>query len=165
MRAKPRLLARARRIITPHHGIGGLFAERAIVLDWDCPAPRPRRTGARVAFLGPTITRQRPDIVRALAGGLEQPLIVFGDMLAGPDFWDGVAIERRRPGPDWLDDIGIILHPAALTHEPRRLLQAAAGGVRIYATPECGLDPIDYLPFEDFRAEALVPAARSARAA
>ena len=146
------LLARARRIVTPHHGIGGLFAERAIVLDWHRPEPRPRRTGDRIAFLGPTITRQRPDIVRALAPRLEQPLIVFGEMLAGPDFWEGVAIERRKLGPDWLDDIGIILHPAALTHEPRQLLHAVANGVQVYATPECGLDPIDYLPLEDFRA-------------
>jgi len=159
------LLARARRIVTPHHGIGGLFAERAIVLDWNCPAPRPRRSGERVAFLGPTITRQRPDIVRGLAGGLKKPLIVFGDMLAGADFWEGVTIERRSLDPSWLDDIGTLLHPAALTHEPRRLLEAAASGVRIYATPECGLDPIDYLPFEDFRAGARSPAARSAQAA
>jgi hypothetical protein len=159
------LLARARRIVTPHHGIGGLFAERAIVLDWNRPAPGPRRTGERVAFLGPTITRQRPDIVRALAEGLGQPLIVFGEMLAGPDFWEGVAVERRSRGQGWLDDVGIILHPAALSHEPRHLLQAAAGGVRIYATPECGLDPIDYLPLEDFRVGARVPATRPAQAA
>jgi hypothetical protein len=144
------LLERARRIITPHHGIAALFGERTLRLAWHRPPPASRRAGSRVAFLGPTITRQRPDIVRAMAGALEEPLIVFGAMLAGPGFWDGVAIERRGFGPNWLDGIGAILHPAALTAQPRRLLAAAASGVALYATPECGLDPADWLELARF---------------
>ena len=144
------LLDRARAIVTPHHGIARLFGEKAMQLAWHRPAPVARKGGDRVAFLGPTITRQRPDIVRALAGSLDKPLIVFGDMLAGSDYWDGVAIERRGMGPGWLDGIGAILHPAALTTQPRRLLQAVANGVSVYATPESGLDPADYLPIERF---------------
>jgi hypothetical protein len=144
------LLARARTIVTPHHGIVDLFGDKAMRLAWHRPEQVARKEGGRVAFLGPTITRQRPDIARALAGSLKAPLIVFGAMLAGADYWDGVAIERRSFGPGWLDDIGAILHPAALTAEPRRLLQAVANGVTVYATPECGLDPADYLPIEAF---------------
>jgi hypothetical protein len=144
------LLARARRIITPHHGLADLFPGRTIRLAWHRPPAPGRAPGDRVAFLGPTIARQRPDLVRALAGHLERPLIVFGAMLEGPDFWDGVAIERRGFGPDWLDGIGAILHPAALTAQPRRVLAAAAAGVTLYATPECGLDPADYRPIESF---------------
>ncbi|HEV2815987.1 MAG TPA: hypothetical protein VGW40_02000 [Allosphingosinicella sp.] len=140
------LLARARRIVTPHHGLAALFPEQALLLAWHRPPALPRRAGDRVAFLGPTIARQRPDRVRALAGSLARPLIVFGAMLEGADFWDGVAIERRAFGPDWLDGIGAILHPAALTAQPRRLLEARAAGIAVYATPECGLDPADYRP-------------------
>jgi len=145
------LLARARRIITPHHGLAALYPAQALRLAWHRPAAAAARApGSRVAFLGPTIARQRPDLVRALAASLERPLIVFGAMLEGPDFWDGAAIERRAFGPNWLDDIGAILHPATLTGEPRRLLAAVAAGVTLYATPECGLDPADYLPLHDF---------------
>jgi hypothetical protein len=145
------LLARARRIVTPHHGLAALFPDQAVRLVWHRPPAAPARApGERVAFLGPTIARQRPDIVRALAGALDRPLIVFGAMLEGPGFWDGVAIERRAFGPDWLEDIGAILHPATLTSAPRRLLAALAAGVIVYATPECGLDPADYLPLQDF---------------
>jgi hypothetical protein len=143
------LLARARAIVTPHHGIADLFGDKAIRLSWHRPTPIARRAGSRTAFLGPTITRQRPDVVRALAGSLKEPLIVFGAMLAGADYWQGIPIERRSFGPGWLDDVGAILHPAALTAEPRRLLQAVANGVKVYATPECGLDPADYLPIGD----------------
>ena len=145
------LLERARAIVTPHHGLANLFGEKAMRLAWHRPAPIARREGNRTAFLGPTITRQRPDIVRRLAAGLDEPLIVFGAMLAGADYWQGVPIERRQFGPGWLDDIGAILHPAALTAEPRRLLQAVANGVKVYATAECGLDPADYLPIREFQ--------------
>jgi hypothetical protein len=144
------LLAGARRIVTPHAGIAALFPGQAVKLAWHRPAPRPRRGGDRVAFLGPTIMRQRPDLVRAIAGSLDRPLIVFGAMLEGTDFWDGIAIERRELGPAWVDDIGAILHPAGMTAEPRRLLEALAAGVRIYATGGCGLDPADYRPFDGF---------------
>jgi hypothetical protein len=144
------LLARARRIVTPHHGIAALFPGRADLLAWHRPPPAAPAAGGRVAFLGPTIARQRPDIVRAMAATLPEPLIVFGEMLEGAGFWDGIAIERRRFGPGWLDGIGAILHPAALTAQPRRLLAAAARGVAIYATDTCGLAPADYRPLGAF---------------
>jgi hypothetical protein len=150
------LLERARHIITPHHGIAAMFPGRAIQLAWHRPPPSGPASGKRVAFLGATITRQRPDLVRALARSLDAPLIVFGAMLAGADFWGGVAIERREMGPNWLDGIGSILHPATMTAQPRALLQAVANGVTVYANPETGLDPADYRLFGQFPAAAKV---------
>lgn len=145
-----KLLDRARRIITPHHGIAALFPDQAMLLTWHRPNPTPHRPGDRIAFLGPTIARQRPDLVRAAATAIDEPLIVSGPILE--PLWDGIAIERRQMGPDWLDGIGTILHPAVLTNEPRRLLEAVASGVKVYATPTCGLTAADYLPFEAFGA-------------
>ncbi len=79
------------------------------------------------------------------------PRVVFGPDLEGGNFWNGVAIERRSFGPGWCDDIGVILHPAAVTNAPRRLLEAVAGGVQVYAHASCGLAPGDYRPLESFR--------------
>lgn len=156
------LLARARRIVTPHHGIAALFPDRAMRLAWHRPSATERAAGNRVAFLGPTIARQRPDIVRSLASSLDAPLILFGDMLEGAEFWAGIPVERRAFGPGWLDGIGVILHPATLTSQPRRLLQALAAGVTLYATPACGLDPIDYVPIADFGGGSATIAAEAA---
>ncbi|MEO5773146.1 MAG: hypothetical protein ABIQ32_03375 [Sphingomicrobium sp.] len=144
-----RLLARARRIITPHHGIAALFGDRAQLLAWHRPRAAIQARGNRVAFLGPTIARQRPDLVRAIASSLNQPLIVFGPMLE--QHWDAVAIERRAYGPRSLQDVGALLHPATITHQPRLLLAAIASGITVYATPTCGLAPTDYLALETFR--------------
>lgn len=142
------LLARARRVYTPHHGIAAMFPGRATLLSWHKPPQRPRRPGNRVAFLGPTIARQRPDVARRLAAAVTEPLVVFGATLE--PMWDALAIERREMGPNWLDGIGAILHPATLTHEPRALLEARAQGVAIYATGTCGLDPSDYRLLDQF---------------
>jgi hypothetical protein len=142
------LLKRARRIYTPHHRIAALFPEQAVQLSWHMPPARQRRLGNRIAFLGPTIARQRPDIARRLATGLNEPLVVFGSVLE--PMWDGLRIERRDRGRNWLDRIAAILHPATITHEPRALLEARASGVVIYATETCGLDPSVYLPLDQF---------------
>lgn len=143
-------LAAARRIVTPHHDIAEGFADRAVWLDWHRPQVRTRLSGRRVAFLGPVITRQGAREARDLARGLEQPLVVFGSELEGAGFWDGIAVEKRVMGPGWLDGIGSILHPAAITHAPRRLVEAVAHGVTVFAHPTCGLAPGQYRPVESF---------------
>ncbi len=150
--AEAEALAAARRIVTPHHDIAEGFVERAVWLDWDRPAARPRGSSRRVAFLGPVITRQGAREVRDLARGLAEPLVVFGAELEGEGFWGDVAVERRTFAPGWLDDIAVLLHPAAVTNAPRCLLQAVAAGVTIHAHASCGLAPGDYLPVEAFRA-------------
>lgn len=144
------LLGRARRIITPHHGIAALFPGQALLLAWHRPKSAMRKQGDRVAFLGPTIARQRPDVARSLTRSIRDPLVVFGPVLE--PYWDGIAIEERALGPGWLDGIGAILHPAALTSEPRRLLEAIASGVTVYSTETCGLAMADYDPLESFAA-------------
>jgi hypothetical protein len=150
-------LAAARRMVSPHHHIAEMFGDRALWLDWQWPKARPRRAGDRIAFLGPAIARQGAYEVREMAAGLKTPLVVFGADLEGTDFWRGVDIERRTMGPDWLDDIGAILHPAAVTHAPRRLIDAVVNGVAIYANATCGLAPGQFRPLSAFPGKALTP--------
>ncbi len=151
--AEAEALAAARRVISPHHDIAIGFGRRAIWLDWQRPAVRPRRTGDRIAFLGPSIARQGAYEARERARDLAEPLIVFGADLEGAGFWDGIAIERRQMGPDWLDDIGAILHPAAITHAPRKLIEAVAHGVTVHAHASCGLAPGQFLPWDEVTAD------------
>jgi hypothetical protein len=156
------LLARARRIITPHHGIASLFPGRTLLLAWHRPPPTLRKPGSRVAFLGPTIARQRPDVARAVASSLSELLIVFGPVIE--PLWEGVTVERRTMGPGWLDGIGTILHPASLTNQPRALLEALVSGVRVYASETCGLPSSDYAPLDSFNRPTAAPRARRGQA-
>ncbi len=143
VRQEMQALAGARRIITPHHGIAALSPFQALTLAWHQPPKRKRRAGNRTAFLGPSLARQRPDLAKAAARGLSEPLILFGQ--AAP-IWADCPVESRRLDAAWLDDIGAILHPATMTAQPRRLLEALAHGVTIHATPECGLAATDFTP-------------------
>ncbi len=144
--AETEALAAARRIITPHHDIAEHFIDRALWLDWHRPVSKPPREGTRTAFLGPVIARQGADVARTWAKKLDKPLIVFGTDLEGPDFWQDAPIERRAFTANWLDDIGTILHPAVVTHQPRRLIEARAHGVEILAHASCGLAPGQFTP-------------------
>ena len=143
-------LHEAKHIVTPHYGIASLFSQNAQLLDWNYPSVIAGRSGERVAFLGPTIARQGAHWAKEIAQYLTQPLIVFGNDLEGVEFWSGVTIERRRMADKEWSDVGIIIHPAAMTNQPRILLEAHARGIQIYTTPESGLAPHQYQPLENF---------------
>jgi hypothetical protein len=136
----------ARKILTPHYAIAALFPAQSLLLAWHRPVAQSRKSGARTAFLGPTIARQRPDIARTFARELTTPLIVLGRNHESPDFWAGIATEQRPFDANWLDDVSTIIHPATMTTQPRALLQAIANGVTVHATPACGLAPDNYRP-------------------
>ena len=139
-----RLLGQARRIVSPHADICALFDDRAIRLAWHRPAKTFPKPGRRIAFIGTTLPRDRPDLAAQWASRSTGPLIVFGAASPNHPVWQGTPVEHRPWTPAWLDDIGTIVHPATMTTQPRRLLQALANGLTIHATPACGLPPTDY---------------------
>ncbi len=149
VRVESLALTNARKIITPHHGIAHLFPQKSLRLAWHRPPARSARKGHRTAFLGPTIARQRADVVREFAKSLPNPLIVMGADLEGENFWTGIDIERRFLDANWLNDVGSIIHPAAMTNQPRALLQALANGVTVFAGEGSGLARADYMPIEN----------------
>lgn len=139
-----RLLVRARRIVSPHDDICTLFADRATRLAWHRPAKTFPKPGQRTAFIGTTLPRDRPDLAAQWASRSTDSLIIFASASPDHPVWQGSAVEHRPWSPSWLDDIGTIVHPATMTTQPRRLLQALANGVTVHATPACGLPSTDY---------------------
>jgi len=158
VQAEAEALAAARRIITPHHDLAELFSDRAVWLDWQRPTALPG-AGTRVAFLGPVVARQGAHEARELARGLREPMVVFGTELERADIWEDVTIERRLMTPNWYRDIGVVLHPAAITNQPRRLLEAVSRGIRVYARASSGLPPGDYQPLSRFPDDPLTKSA------
>ena len=146
-----RLLAAARHIVTPHYGIGSLFPGQWTQLAWHRPPHGAANRGERTAYLGPSLSRNRPDIARRIALNLDQPLIVIGDS-PGASAWEGVMVEHRSRGPGMFDDVDRLIHPATMTTQPRALLTALARGIVVCATPPCGLAPEDYKPLSGFPA-------------
>jgi len=137
--AEAEALADAVRIVTPHAEIAALFGARAVRLPWhtSLARARPATPVRRIAFPGPTVARKGAHAVRDAALALDLEVMPLGAELEGEGFWRGV---RLAPPGDW-DTADVIVQPALVEDQPRRLLAALAAGIPVIATPACGLDP------------------------
>ena len=141
--AERQALESARQIITPHTGIASLFGERAVLLDWHMPnvaaANRPT-PGSGVLFPASTLGRKGAYEIRDAARMLGLELTITGRELEGPGFWHGIP--TRSPAENLLDGIGLVVLPAYIEDKPRLLLRAAACGIPVIASADCGLGRI-----------------------
>jgi hypothetical protein len=131
-------LAAARELITPHADIARLFGARARLIPWVMPKMTSFEPGDRVLFPGPTVGRKGAFEVRDLARELGLKLTVGGSMLEGSDFWAGLDVVRAGTNP--FDGCRLVLQPALIEDQPRRLLSAIASGLPVVASPACGLE-------------------------
>jgi hypothetical protein len=130
-------LAAARRWITPHTGIAALAGGRAVILPWNQPPVRAIRRGSKLIFPASTLGRKGAWELRAALRELQLPLVLGGPVLEGANFWEGIP--TTPAGTDWLEDTAVVVLPAWVEHQPRRLLQAVAAGVPVIASEACGL--------------------------
>jgi len=158
-------LQSAGRIITPHRELAELYPDKTHLLDWNWPV-RPTSTGkgTKIGFLGPTIGRRGAYVVREAMKKLDIPFVVIGKNLEEDNFWNGMKIDSRSFGPQWLDEIGLLLAPATTEYKPRFLLQALQNDVTVIATKACGLPEMANLHFVNaYDAEALAAKIESLR--
>ena len=150
-RASPKLieaeseaLRHARKIITPHSEIAALYPHKTILLDWSIPEQEVERAPcagsvANVVFPATTVGRKGAYELRAALRNLRAQITVNGPILEDTAFWDGFRMKRTPPGADWLSDATVVVLPAFVEHQPRRLLDAVARGVPVVASKACGL--------------------------
>jgi hypothetical protein len=138
-------LQRARKIITPHSEIAELYKSKAVIVDWIMPPhTSSRKTSAvrrpKIVFPAATVGRKGAFELRAAVQGLDVELTVVGTQLEGGDFWQGLCVERKHQGEDWLEGVTALVLPAYVEHKPRRLLEAVARGIPVIASTACGLE-------------------------
>lgn len=132
-------LQQASKIITPHSEIASLFADQVVPLDWHIPELKSIPTkGNKILFPASTIGRKGAYEVREVARKLNLELTVLGNELEGDDFWKDVTICRAN-SQDCLDQVGLVILPAFVEHNPRILLRAIACGIPVIASSACGL--------------------------
>jgi hypothetical protein len=136
----------ARRIFTANPDIAAFFPEKAIMLPRKVQEPqenpRKRVSGGKVAFPASTLGRKGAFELREALRGMNVTIVLPGNELEGPDFWDGFAVERRPFSENWLKDISAVVLPAYIENDPRKLLEAVSGGVPVIASTACGLQGI-----------------------
>jgi glycosyltransferase involved in cell wall biosynthesis len=136
--AEEQALQEARSIITPHVEIAALFPQKAILLDWHLPIVNPPpRSGKRILFPASTLGRKGAYELRAAAQELNLEITVLGREFEGIDFWQGVTVHSALDAA--LDEVGLVILPAHIEHQPRVLLRAIAAGIPVIASAACGL--------------------------
>ncbi len=130
-------LSAARHWVTPHTAIAALAGDRARLLEWKRPGAQPAVRGRSVIFPSSTLGRKGAYELREALRAFPLPLRVCGPVLEKPDFWEGLNVERA--GEDWLEDAAVVVLPAWIEHQPRRLLKALAAGIPVIASAACGL--------------------------
>ena len=142
--AESEALRHARKIITPHSEIAALYPHKTILLDWCMPEKEIERAPgagfvANVVFPTSTVGRKGAYELRAALRNSSAQITVNGPLLEGKNFWDGFQVEQMSAGVDWLRKATVVVLPAFVEHQPRRLLEAVARGVPVIASKACGL--------------------------
>jgi len=142
--AESEALRHARKIITPHSEIAALYPQKTVLLDWCIPKKEIERAPcagfvANVVFPAATVGRKGAYELRAALRNLNAQITVTGPFLEGNNFWDGFLVERMPAEADWLRNATVVVLPAFVEHQPRRLLEAVARGVPVIASKACGL--------------------------
>lgn len=142
-------LTNARKIITPHTAIADLFKEKAELIDWQMPdvtsktivSNTDQTAKPRVVFASSTVGRKGCYELREALRGVDVKIVLAGPLIEGKDFWEGFDVEPA--GSDPLSSADLVVLPAFVEHRPRRLLRAAALGIPVIATDECGINNVE----------------------
>src|SRR5262249_38079425 len=119
-----------------------LAGARAEKLSWEIPPVRDIQglNKDRLVFPASTLGRKGAYELRQAVQELNLHLTLAGPTLEGDNFWEGVTTIRDSEA--WLRDAAVVVLPAWLEDQPRRLLQAVAAGVPVIASDACGLDGV-----------------------
>jgi hypothetical protein len=140
--AESEALSAARNLITPNADVARLFPGKAVLLDWHIPRIRYKPApGNRILFPASALGRKGAYEMREAARLLGLQITVMGSELEAEGFWQGLAVTRT--GENWLNEVGLVVLPAFVEDQPRRLLEAVASGVPVIASEACGLQGVE----------------------
>jgi hypothetical protein len=134
-------LTKARQIITPHSEIAEIFKNKVVKLNWQIPKSANGQTkGNKVLFPASAVGRKGAYEIKRLAKELQLNLTISGRTIENENFWEDLKIEKFNGD---LDQIGLIVYPTFIEHQPRQILKAISKGIPIITTTACGLDHSD----------------------
>jgi hypothetical protein len=132
-------LTSARKIITPHSELAAIFKNKAVKLDWQIPAiPNGQPNGTKVLFPASAVGRKGAYEIKRLAKELQLELVISGRTIETAHFWQDLKIEKFNG--DWRQ-IGLVVYPTYVEHQPRLLLKAVAQDIPVITTTASGLKP------------------------
>lgn len=131
-------LGHARRLITPHAEVAEVCGTKAVLLPWCLPQVARTQPGSHAVFPVDVGALEGAYEVRAMARNTGTPITLVDPRRGSQPFWRGVQT-RGVPGDAWLRNAAVVVQPAWVCEQPRRLLEAVAAGIPVVATRACGL--------------------------
>jgi hypothetical protein len=136
-------LEQARQIITPHADLAMLWREKTKLLDWVIPIvklpEKPASLKPIVVLPSASLGRKGIYELKAALNGLDMQLIICGSELEEPGFWQGCDVQYLANYAQALSQATVVVSPAWVEHQPRRILQSIACGVPTIVSSACGL--------------------------
>lgn len=134
-----RALTKAGKIITPHAEIAEIFKNKAEKLNWHIPTTTDRQQkGSKLLFPASAIGRKGAYEIKRLVKELNLNLAITGGTIENDNFWGDLQVEKFDGD---FDQIGLVVHPAYIEHQPRLVLKAISKGIPVIVTTACGLSP------------------------
>lgn len=133
--AESAAIAQAQLIITPHTEIAASFGKKARLLPWTLPYPPASATGKKILFPASAVARKGAYEMKNLAEQLGAELLVAGSALEYSGFWEGLPVAAFR---SW-EEVGIVVFPAWVEHQPRMVLKALALGIPVIVSSAVGI--------------------------
>jgi hypothetical protein len=148
-------LTKSRNIITPHQGIADIFTNKVIRLNWISPKKPEKKIalGNKILFPASAIGRKGAYEMKRLAKELNFIIVVSGKIKESESFWEELQVESSGTNP--FENIGLLVYPAYVEHQPRLLLKALFAGIPVITTTAAGLAPRENLtivPIGDYEA-------------
>lgn len=136
-------LTKARKIITPHSEIAEIFKNKVVKLNWQTPlSTNGQSKGIKILFPASAVGRKGAYEIRRLAKELNLNLTISGRTIENDNFWEDLKTEKFNGA---FDQIGLIVYPTFIEHQPRQILKAISKGVKVVTTTACGLDSSDLI--------------------
>lgn len=137
VKLESKALTKARKIITPHCEIVEMFKNKVEKLSWQIPAITNQQTkGQKILFPASAVGRKGAYEIKRLAQELNFELTITGKTLESKNFWDKVNIQKFNGK---LDEVGLVVYPTFIEHQPRQILKAISKGIPVITTTACGL--------------------------
>lgn len=134
-------LTKAQKIITTHSEIAEIFKNKVEKLNWQLPVlPALQRKGNKVLFPASAVGRKGAYEIKKLTKELNLNLVVSGRAIEKESFWEDIKTDSFDGN---YDQIGLIVYPTYIEHQPRQILKAISMGIPIITTTACGLDSSD----------------------
>src|SRR5690606_31561513 len=93
----------------------------------------------RVLLASSPLARKGALELREALRGLPLQLVLPPGAQEAPELWDGIAVVRAPSMADGIAGADVVVLPAWIEHQPRRLLLALALGKPVVASDACGL--------------------------